>query len=73
MRQRILLAEKQCWGKVCHATYESARNHKKALGYEGMDIYRCCFCGGIHVGHGAKRKRAYKRVKYPTWMLACGV
>jgi len=62
MRQRALYAERQCDGKAKHYNREEARNHKKSLGWQGVNIYRCCFCGCLHVGRSrGKPHGTYKR------------
>lgn len=61
MHPKRLSVDKSCSGKVRHFDYDTARGHKKALGYRGIEVYRCKVCGCLHVGHGDKRKTVYKR------------
>lgn len=60
--------DKCCEGKVRHDSYAAAHDHKRALGYAGLEIYRCKFCGKLHVGHGARR-RGYVRPARRLWMM----
>jgi len=54
------LYERQCGGgpgrhpKIKHKNYAAARKHRKSLQLEdggSYDIYRCPWCGFLHVGH----------------------
>lgn len=68
MPAKMLPEESQCLSKFKH-TWESAHRHKAALGYRGMEVYKCPWCGCVHCGHGTKRKKVYRRVKYRAWMI----
>ena len=51
---------KACTGKIRHATAEDARSALGALfwkrGYLGhMNVYRCRFCNGFHIGHAPRK------------------
>jgi hypothetical protein len=56
--------ERSCLGKTAHRTYEEARTHKLTLmlGRRGkykrnIDVYRCDYCGYLHVGRSAGRPK----------------
>lgn len=54
---------KACDGKVRHACREhacAALRKSVKLGYKGVEIYRCKFCRGWHLGH----PRGYGRREY---------
>ena len=44
-------------GKVKYSTLEEAQQvaallqNRIAIGYRGLGVYKCCFCGYYHVGH----------------------
>lgn len=75
MPAKVLPPEKQCDGKFKHS-WESAHKHKAQLGYDGLEVYACPHCGYVHVGHSAKRRREYKRVRVDwtveAWRIAQG-
>ncbi len=52
--------DRQCGSKVKHATYEAAWKAAHSVWRkEGQqfNVYRCPWCGAIHVGHVASEKR----------------
>ena len=67
MNNNRVYGDKCCDGKVSHESYAAARDHKRAFGYRGLEIYRCPFCGKLHLGHGTRR-RGYVRPTRKTWM-----
>ena len=60
MASKRRLRRKSCTGKVRHTSPEAGHDHIGQLnrnkGYQGrMDVYRCRFCSGFHVGHSKTR------------------
>lgn len=60
MASKRRIRRKQCDGKRRHATPEAAAGHRRFIhataGYSGLlNVYRCSFCGGYHVGHGKQK------------------
>jgi hypothetical protein len=50
------LRRNACTGKVRHADAEAANAHLRHIrlaspGTPFLNVYRCSFCGGFHVGH----------------------
>lgn len=57
-------AEFNCRRKLRHEDFWSALLHIRHLGREGVTIYPCGVCGGLHVGHDrehSKKRRLAKR------------
>lgn len=57
MSSKRAIRRKSCKGKVRHVDATAAQaaigGLNRAKGYQGrLDVYRCSFCGGYHVGHG---------------------
>lgn len=67
MNSKRVYSDRMC-DKVRHVTYQEAHDHKRGLGYGELEIYRCSFCGNLHLGHRSKRHE-YKRPRRYTWML----
>lgn len=45
----------QCHRKLRHADYFSAMLHARRLAEDGIVIYPCDVCGGLHLGHNRRR------------------
>ena len=45
----------KCHRKLRHADYLSAMLHARSLGADGIVIYPCTICGGLHLGHNRLR------------------
>jgi hypothetical protein len=46
-----------CGRKVRHETKATARTQIEEVGDPSLEVYRCQYCAGYHVGHpGRKRK-----------------
>lgn len=59
MASKRAIRRKQCDGKVRHADAAAAMLARATLnrrkGYQGtMNVYRCAFCKGYHIGHAAR-------------------
>lgn len=59
MSSKRRIRRRSCKSKVRHATVEAGqhaiRQLNRARGYQGrLDVYRCQFCGGFHVGHSKR-------------------
>lgn len=58
MASKRHLREKACTGKIRYTTPEqaySARRSTNRKHYTGpMNVYKCKFCGGYHIGHAPK-------------------
>lgn len=59
MASKRRLRRKSCTGKVRHPSADAGHDHihqlNRTRGYQGrMDVYRCRFCGGYHVGHSKR-------------------
>jgi hypothetical protein len=53
---------RQCVGKVRHDKRHDALDHlwrlvRKGARLSRLNVYRCGFCGGLHVGHKLRRSR----------------
>lgn len=63
MASKRRIRRKSCTGKLRHATPAEGQAHitqlHRRFGYSLMDVYRCRFCSGYHVGHskGGRRHR----------------
>lgn len=56
MSSKRRIRRKACTGKRKHETVEQAQAHirhvrKASPGTPMLSIYRCAFCGGLHIGH----------------------
>lgn len=57
MSSKRAVRRRQCTGKVRHSTTENAMAARRAIMRQGraapgsLNVYRCEFCGGHHVGH----------------------
>ena len=56
MASKRRIRRKSCTGKQRHATPAKGHAHiarlHRSKGWQGrMDVYRCRFCNGYHVGH----------------------
>lgn len=52
---------RMCRGKKRHPTSQSAMHHRYLLSlkdHDPMNVYRCQLCGGWHVGHTRRKRRA---------------
>lgn len=63
MSSKRAIRRSACDGKIRHETRQAAVSHRNGLyrrkGEHGtMDIYRCQFCGGWHIGHKLRMRRA---------------
>jgi len=59
MASKRRLRRKSCTGKVRHPSDTAGKAHidqlNRTRGYQGrMDVYRCKFCSGFHVGHSKR-------------------
>ena len=60
MSSKRAIRRRQCDGKKRHATAADAMLARATLnrskGYQGrMNVYRCQFCRGYHIGHAPER------------------
>lgn len=61
--------DNQCNGKMRHPTRRHAQDHKAALGYQGMSVYQCAYCGDWHVGHNKPRRLTTSRpFSFRRWL-----
>ena len=54
------IRRKSCTGKIRHVSADAARSALGSLfrrrGYQGrMNVYRCRFCNGFHIGHAPRK------------------
>lgn len=56
-------AECMCRRKLCHVDYWSALLHLRRLGREGIMIYPCGICDGLHIGHDQEHSRKRRLAK----------
>lgn len=68
MSDHAILSDRMCDGKLRHATREAAGKQKAALGYVGLEIYRCRFCHAYHVGHSQRRTPRVPDWKFQRWL-----
>lgn len=64
MSSKRRIRRKSCTGKIRHLTPEAGWSAVRAMnvrkGYQGrMDVCRCSFCNGYHVGHSKGAGRAH--------------
>jgi hypothetical protein len=52
-----------CRRKIRHSNYLSALQHARSLGHEGLNIYPCDLCGGLHIGNDQSNHVVQKRKK----------
>jgi len=60
MASKRRVRRKQCQHKKRHPDQQSARYHRFLLNQkdgEQMNVYKCRFCGGWHVGHQPRKRR----------------
>lgn len=63
MSSKRAMRRSACDGKIRHETLQGAASHRNGLyhrkGEQGtLDIYRCQFCGGWHIGHKSRKHRS---------------
>jgi len=59
MASKRRIRRKSCTGKQRHLSAAAGQAHiahlHRRFGYSRMDVYRCSFCNGYHVGHAKGR------------------
>jgi hypothetical protein len=62
MTSKRAIRRKECDGKIRHVTSDDGKAAVKRMRIaskaEGrLDVYKCQFCNGYHVGHGKNQSR----------------
>lgn len=57
MSSRRRLRRKACDGKVRHGTESEALRTMFAMRGRRLNVYRCSYCNGFHVGHRPRGRR----------------
>lgn len=57
MGSKRAIRRKACTGKIRYSTREKARARVFKTSFDGrsLDVYKCEFCGGWHIGHTMRR------------------
>jgi len=57
MSSKRAMRRKSCDGKIRYLSREKARSKVFKMSFDGrsLDVYRCDFCGGWHIGHTMRR------------------
>lgn len=61
MASKRRIRRKACEGKARHLTAEHAMIALRKTRQPDMNVYRCRFCGGYHIGHLPKWMRRGKQ------------
>lgn len=66
MASKRRIRRKSCDGKIRYDTADAASKGRSSLnrakGYQGfMNVYRCSFCGGYHIGHAVDKRGTWGR------------